>query len=410
MPNRVITRFRYLINFLAVFIIASNALAAPIEQAYEQLKAQYLTLRNTDLQLKRQADWVSLANRFEQFVNKNPRSNNAVAALLNASILLHILYQHDSQTEYINQALSLLKQATSAYPKHSLADDIIVKQADILLYTLGDQSQAQILYQQVIDQYSDSDMFAIARQRLDAIEQATVTEVKSENYDSDSSSTKKVIVIDPGHGGEDFGAVGVAKSLEKDIVLSVAFELEKILKEELNATVRLTRRDDSFVPLAARTKVANDANADLFISLHANSSPAHKAAGLEVYYLDNSNDQASRVLAERENASLGFENKPSDVQMMLSDLIQNGKMSESIRLAELLNQSLMQELKPQWPDIKSLGIKKAPFYVLVGAHMPCVLVEMFFVDNISDGSKLLRRPFRRKLALGLSRGIAAYLE
>jgi N-acetylmuramoyl-L-alanine amidase len=399
-------RFFYI---LVIFIISSTTLVAQIDNQYEKLKAQYLTLRNTDLQLKKVDQWILLAGQFEKYVDKNKNSVNAPAALLNAAILLQIVFQNNGNSELISKAENLLIKAEEQYKKHSLVDDVLLKHAEIKQIDLEDNNSAMLLYNKILSEYPDSDTVAIARQKLDDLERNIEnTETNSEN--DISADGRTVIVIDPGHGGEDFGAVGVAKALEKDIVLSVAFDLEKLLKQRLNAIVHLTRRDDSFVPLAARTKIANDLDADLFISLHANSSPGHKASGLEVYYLDNSNDQASKALAERENASLGFEKNPTDVQIILSELIQNTKLAESIKFANVVNQNLINTLKVKWPDVKSLGVKKAPFYVLVGAHMPCILVELFFVDNIQDGTKLLRRQFRQGMSEGLYLGIANYLK
>lgn len=381
------------------------------DNLYNTLKSKYLTLRNTDLRIEKPEEWKNLAFEFRKFVSNNPKSSEAPSALLNASILLHVLYGSSNNEQDLNYSLEFLQQGFTNYAKHNLADDLLVKYADIQLYTRKDKQLAREYYSKVLEQYANSDMYAIANQRIEEIDRGIESHTEQQQEDDESKErTGKIIVLDPGHGGEDFGAVGVAKSLEKDIVLAVAFELEKLLKENSDWQVHLTRRDDSFVPLAARTKVANDVQADVFISLHANSSPGRKAQGLEVYYLDNSNDQASKLLAERENSSAGFNNQPGDLQLMLSDLIQNSKLAESIQFANLVNKSLIANLKAKWPDVKTLGVKKAPFYVLVGAHMPCILVELFFVDNIKDGSRLLRRDFRQAMAKGLHDGIFAYLN
>jgi N-acetylmuramoyl-L-alanine amidase len=198
--------------------------------------------------------------------------------------------------------------------------------------------------------------------------------------------------------------------LEKDVTLSVAMELEALLRKDADIRVIVTRRNDKFVPLAQRTEIANSSHADLFISLHNNASPQHQLSGLEVFYLDLEGDDASRKLAERENASVQFEGAGGDLSYMLSDLIQHAKVGDSIRLAETIKREALGEVEERWGKFHDLGVKKAPFYVLVGAHMPCVLVEMFFIDNPEEGKRLAQREFRQSLARGLHRGIRHYLK
>lgn len=219
---------------------------------------------------------------------------------------------------------------------------------------------------------------------------------------------KPLIVIDPGHGGKDKGAIGYGGLLEKDVVLSVALELERLLNENLDVTVRLTRRDDKYLELKERTQFANDYEATLFISLHGNASRTGNASGFETYYLDNTNDKGSKKLAERENEEHG---KPvGDLEFILSDLIQSGKIDDSIALARVVHAELERHIHSKWKEAKSIGVKKAPFYVLVGAHMPCILIELLFVDNKSDSKLLTDRAFRKDLAVGLMLGIERYLK
>ena len=218
------------------------------------------------------------------------------------------------------------------------------------------------------------------------------------------------IVLDPGHGGDDFGAIGPKGLLEKNIVLTVALELEPLLREKLGAEVYLTRIGDTELSLAERTAMANNVEADLFISLHVNASRRKRAHGLEVYYLDNTNDNSSMKLAERENTTASAGRLPGDLEFMLSDLIQNAKMDDSIVLAHMVGRAMHRRLSPAWRNVKYLGVKKAPFYVLVGAHMPCILVEMFFVDHAGDAAKLARKDFSHELAYGLYSGIRDYIE
>lgn len=220
---------------------------------------------------------------------------------------------------------------------------------------------------------------------------------------------RPLIVIDPGHGGEDQGAKGVDGILEKNVVLSVSKELEQLLRDRLRAKTFLTRTTDVFIPLADRTKLANDRAADLFISIHANASEYKTAQGMETYYLDNTNEKSSLKLADRENASLNFGPKQnSDLGFIFSDLIQNVKLDDSISLAHHIQNSLTQTLSRYYQGINNLGVKKAPFYVLVGAHMPCILSEISFIDHPLEGKRLGEERYQKLIAQALYEGIRKF--
>jgi N-acetylmuramoyl-L-alanine amidase len=216
------------------------------------------------------------------------------------------------------------------------------------------------------------------------------------------------IVLDPGHGGKDPGAIGVGGIAEKDIVLAIAKKLERKLKQEMGVEVVLTRRDDRFIPLEDRTAIANAEGADLFVSLHMNASPNGEAKGLETYYLDNTNDEASLRLAARENGT--SRRNVSDLQFILSDMTQNMKLEDSITLAHHLQHSLIDGMSTRLADVKDLGVKKALFYVLVGARMPSVLVEMFFITNKTEGRAMSQETYQNAVVDALYDGILKYKE
>ena len=236
----------------------------------------------------------------------------------------------------------------------------------------------------------------------------TPTPEASKHPLADKVKKELVIVIDPGHGGEEEGAVGVDHVLEKEVVLSISRELEALLQQRLGVKVVLTRTEDVTLPLAERTKIANESKADLFISVHTNASKNKSASGIETYYLDTTNDKASLKLAERENASVV--NDGTDLGFIVSDLIQNAKLADSIALAHKLQEALVKRIRSSYADAKNLGVKKAPFYVLVGAHMPCVLLEVSFIDHKVEGQRLISREYQHLIALAVFDGITAYLE
>jgi N-acetylmuramoyl-L-alanine amidase len=214
------------------------------------------------------------------------------------------------------------------------------------------------------------------------------------------------IVLDPGHGGKDPGAIGVGGTAEKDVVLSIAKKLASKLRTELGVKVILTRNDDRYIPLEDRTALANSEDADLFISLHMNASPNAEARGIETYYLDNTTDEAALRLAARENRT--SRRNISDLQFILSDMMQNMKLEDSITLAHRLQGALVAGMGRVMADVRDLGVKKALFHVLVGARMPSVLVEMSFITHRVEGAAMSQERHQDAMVGALYEGIQKY--
>ncbi len=218
----------------------------------------------------------------------------------------------------------------------------------------------------------------------------------------------KKIVIDPGHGGKDPGAMAFGMK-EKDIVLDIAQKLAPILKKELHCEVLLTRNEDVFISLEERTAIANKENADLFVSLHINAHPSAKVRGLETYYLNLSTNAEAMRVAARENAT--STHQMSDLQDILSDIMKNSKISESSRLAQQVHNSILSKAETNgFADIKDLGVKQAPFYVLIGAAMPAILIEIAFISNEEDMQNLQNSTFVQMLTQEIASGIRAYVN
>ncbi|MGN6715837.1 MAG: N-acetylmuramoyl-L-alanine amidase [Candidatus Binatia bacterium] len=222
------------------------------------------------------------------------------------------------------------------------------------------------------------------------------------------SNGLRKVVLDPGHGGKDPGALGPGGIAEKEIVLSIAKKLAVKLKTEMGTEVVLTRKDDRFIPLEDRTLLANSQDADLFISLHVNASPNADARGIETYYLDNTTDEAAIRLAARENAT--SRKNISDLQFILSDMMQNMKLEDSITLAHRLQAALVSGMGKFMGDVKDLGVKKALFHVLVGARMPSVLVEMFFITNKNESRAMADPNYQDAMVDALFEGIQKYAQ
>ena len=221
------------------------------------------------------------------------------------------------------------------------------------------------------------------------------------------------IMIDPGHGGRDPGAIGIGGLEEKTVVLAISKRLGKKLASRLPVEVVYTREKDAFIPLPERTARANAAGADLFLSIHANASKNPQAQGVETYYLNNTNNRATIRLASLENGLRDVqpaEHKESELSYILSDLIQNGKAEESLSLAQALQTSMITHVSKRHSRVRNLGVKKGPFYVLVGAHMPCVLVEVSFLTHRLQGKLLRSSVYREAIAEGLFQGIARFIR
>lgn len=386
------------------------------EQSFIDLRTRYFRLRNTDPDLTRPQEWIGLVAEFEQFVSSSPASASAPKALLSAASLVKQLSQKYGRSSDQERVVQLLRRIIQQYPESTICDQALLDLGDFLTTQLGQQQQAQQAYSTVLERDRSIETVIVARERLRRLQGGGTKVGPAEQSTSQVPGPsrrqgQKVIVIDPGHGGDDVGAEGIVGLLEKDVVLDIALRLEKILSTRSDLLVHLTRRTDIFMPLAERTKIANQLEADLFISLHTNASIGARLQGLESYYLDNTDDQASRKLAERENrfSGRGTDLGSFDLQFMLSDLIQETKRDDSIALANKLQRSLLHSVKRRHPEVKDLGVKKAPFYVLVGAHMPCVLLELLFIDHPKEGALLATEEFRQELAAGIYSGIDLFL-
>lgn len=216
------------------------------------------------------------------------------------------------------------------------------------------------------------------------------------------------VVIDPGHGGHDQGTEGPHGLLEKDLVLDVAQRVGKLIEDKMGAEVIYTRTDDTFIPLEGRTALANDKKADLFLSIHANSSPVPRIAGVETYYLNFTNSRDALDVASRENAS--SQKSIFELQDIIQKITLHDKAEESREFASRMQASLYNFSSRYFPGTKNRGVKKAPFVVLIGAHMPSILAEIGFLSNTREEGLLKKSDYRQKLAEALFRGVQRYAE
>ena len=216
------------------------------------------------------------------------------------------------------------------------------------------------------------------------------------------------IVVDAGHGGHDTGTIGPNGVMEKDVVLDVALRLGRLLETRMGADVIYTRDDDTFIPLETRTAIANEHQADLFVSIHANSSSDPTARGVETYYLNFTSNADALEVAARENAV--SQKSIFELQDLVKKITLKDKIEESRELATDVQESLYGGLGSRHSTLRDRGVKKAPFVVLIGANMPSILAEISFVSNPTDEARMDTPEYREKIAESLYKGIAKYAE
>ncbi len=216
------------------------------------------------------------------------------------------------------------------------------------------------------------------------------------------------IVVDPGHGGKDPGAIGPRGTMEKDVNLALALELARRLRRELGCEVILTRDTDVYLPLEERTAIANRVGADLFISIHANASQNRSIRGVETYYLNFSSSERAAAVAARENGT--SLQQISDLEMILFDLMANAKINESSRFAAEIQSSMVTGLQGHYSEVRDNGVRQGPFYVLLGATMPSVLVEAGYLSNPQDENLLRSRRYQERVADAIVAGVKKFAK
>lgn len=334
---------------------------------------------------------------------------------------------------YINKDYQAITQYQIIENRY--ADSELLEPAQLELARLyarqGYTARAETFYSNLINSSTDQEIVAYAAAELQALNSEqkqrvsppanrVETHLKTQNPKTSASTpdTKgldpesltrefgliaKTIVIDPGHGGEDPGAVGSGTRHEKDIVLSMAKKLREVLTAR-GYTVLMTRDTNRFIPLRERTQFATQHKADLFLSIHANGSENRQAHGIETYYLDvSSTDKASEQIAARENANAGY--SIQELESLLKGLIQESKSEDSKRLAEHVQQKLVQVT-----GAADRGVKHARFVVLIGAKVPSILIETGFVSNPTEGKKLATSAYQDKIATAIADGVDKFLK
>lgn len=394
---------------LIILFFSSYALCDESADRFQKIRTEYRELSVKDPFLSDIVLWRGLRTKLIEI------SKDSLAE----DIASEVIYLKARVSEQIGRKLAdnfIIKEAETdflklykEYPHSSLADDALLGLTRVAAHFKLPEDRFKYA-QIIVDEYSNSESLDKANKILEE-EPVRKLEVKKEEGEKevgDLLGNYPVIAIDAGHGGTEEGAKGPDGVLEKDIVLKISFLLKDLLQKDPRLRVVMTRTSDELVSLADRTKMANDAKAELFISIHANASEYKTSKGVETYYLDNTDDKSSLKLAERENFTAVGETK--GVGFIVSDFIQAVKIDDSISLAHLIHENLYGGLAKSFDGIKDLKVKKAPFFVLVGAHMPCILVEVSFIDHPIEGRRMADPRYQAVIADGIYSGVKAYLK
>jgi N-acetylmuramoyl-L-alanine amidase len=216
------------------------------------------------------------------------------------------------------------------------------------------------------------------------------------------------IVIDPGHGGKDPGCIGRKGAREKDIVLDVSARLKKLLTTQTRVEVIMTRESDIFIPVENRPVIANQKQADLFISVHANSNPRKNRSGVQTFFLNFSSDPSVIATAALENATSS--KNIGEMRSILRKIVRNVKIEESQDLAGKVQSNLVKNLQKSYKNIQDLGVKGGPFWVLIGGDMPSILIEISHLSNLQEESRLKTEKYRQQIAQGIYAGVIDYIN
>lgn len=430
-----------MITGLTALLTGFSAWAAPtdsIEKSYEKARREFYLLKSRPpAEQQYRHHWLKVIDAFVTVHKKFPKSRVADRAIFTAAELWMDLYKLSIRQADLDQALATYERLVVNFPKSNLADDALWAQVEIFAKLRWQTDSARLRAQRLVSEYGASDHAKAARHFLGEAAVAVVDVGRVKDADHTKSThdaltrlkedvatgpkeesaveiaevfslgARPKVVLDPGHGGHDSGCRGSRGAREKDITLAVA-RMARDHLEKRGIDVVLTRDRDVYVPLEERTRLANEQRAQLFVSIHVNASRNSKAQGIETYYLDTSADRYAVRLAAVENDSR--EEDVNNMQLILADLANKNAVPASKRLAESTQEKMLQAARQAGLASPNRGTKGALFYVLVGAKMPAILVEVGFASHAQEGSLLSKTTYRNSLALAISQAIEAEMR
>jgi N-acetylmuramoyl-L-alanine amidase len=351
----------------------------------------------------------SAAKALKMIFERYPSGDQAKKARLHYKELASVSSDHKTK-KHVMAAPSITRK-TVALKKEKIPEPVLVKQARIKLPA---QKKPVVLRKE-----KKSESVLVKQARIKSSKKApvkrTILGKGKRGYlyapsSEKAGSSTPLIVVDAGHGGKDQGAKSAKGAHEKDVNLTIARHVKTILVNRFKYKVVMTRKNDTFIPLKERSAIANNRNADLFVSIHANAAKRKSAHGIETYFLGTSNNDRALATAARENGELVHSVKDDQVQEILASLITTTKINDSSRLAGTVQENLFRSSRKKFRELKNLGVKEGPFYVLHGADMPSILVEVGFLTNRKEARMLTKSDYLYRLASSIAEGIHKYLQ
>ena len=405
---------------LAPWSAANASQAANPQSSLQRLIADFDALIANPARGGRRDLWISLEDRFSALAAKNKGDVGARAAFYHARAREELGRRSFSAADH-SEAVSRYASVAAAHPKHAVAAESLYRQADILIQRLGDRKSAIVALEKLIKDYPGAGNISEARKLLTRAKEEPPAQNRADSRGAARTSggargqtteavmeqlglTVKTIMLDPGHGGSDPGAQATGIT-EKDFALAMARRVGALLQKE-GFTVLYTRATDKHIPLQNRPEMANTQKADLFISIHVNANANPGVRGLESYYLNQAKTQDALTVAARENG-VSVRNI-SDLQFILTDLMLSSKVKESRHLAHCVHNGILRRLRGVNLAAPDNGVRSAPFYVLMGARMPAILVEFGYISNARDAANLKNNAYLQRQAEGLVQGIKQY--
>jgi N-acetylmuramoyl-L-alanine amidase len=409
---------------------------------YYQAQKSYYHLMGSPAKQKFRHHWEKVIQDFSKVQTRFPKSPQAYKAVYTMARLYEGLNGVSKNTKDLDKALHFYKKVSHDYSPGTLTDDALFESAEIYRDKRDFSSAAGIL-KTILEKYPNGDQAYKARQQYKNLasfvihkkrkpEPVTIKQVKLASSSKKRPDKRKIlgkgkrdylyvpsseragrstplIVVDAGHGGKDQGAKSAKGVHEKDVNLTISRHVKAILVNRFKYRVIMTRQNDTFIPLKKRSEIANNRNADLFVSIHANAAKRKSAHGVETYFLGFSNNDRALATAARENGELVHSVKDDKVQEILASLITTTKINDSSRLAGTVQENLFRSSRKKFRGLKNLGVKEGPFYVLHGADMPSILVEVGFLTNPKEAHMLTKPNYLYRLASSIAEGIHKYL-
>jgi len=401
-------------------VFGVKAVAGEADDSYQSARNCYNELKQDATAQKYRENWEKCIDQFETVSKKFRKSERGADALYSLGRLYEELaFNSKNQADWF-RAKKMYASFATQHPRDTKADDAYFRMACIEWERFHDKAGAKKNLLRVMKFYKESDTAGRAAKYLESVEAGvvpveTVPEAAPAGKESPrviavgGREVKYVIVIDPGHGGADTGAIGPFGTHEKDVVLSISKKLAlQIEKKMKNVRVYLTRNDDRTLELDDRVKFANAKKADIFVSIHANAAPSKKQSGVQTYFLNNATDEAAERLAAQENKNSN--RKVSDLDKIIATMLQNASTEESRVLAEKVHLNLVNGLTRKYTGISDKKVRSALFYVLVGVKCPSVLVETSYVSNPKEEKRLGSEKYQSLIAESISDGIIQHLR